>query len=508
MLVLFSMALAQPAFSQEANVRLPVTTTGTLGGEMEELFRDFLDTCPGLVGPLTIYRRKENDGGFYLKQGGDNHPTVSAIDPMMLSVLDLKKDDGPKTGEPLDISVGQLFAMVGNQENFQADRIGSLQRLAINEDNVSTLFSDAYSSAQYRTTCASYIGAVGRTSGGFSFPFATMKANFEADRSQTDEASLQVVSGTFDSPLWLMWDRLGAAPGQTSSNQFYAASVFWHWRHRRELSSESDGEDYLISQFKGIIANRRYDSNASAGASGSFNSKLSIPFLARASASAQGDVRNTRDVTLNNFAIYLPQGESELRFQRVPTAAQLAATMRDIFATSAPIFEDQALVEGRRGEVRVDLYAFSSDLCDRGLWEIRDDDVADVESDIYDLDDLTPTFGPDGSTVCVAELEFDDRAAGEANWDMEPFLVSRRSVEGVYLKLPLPRIVFVSLAQEEEPVPVTPVVPAEPVEPVDTTIPEPTGPVDETEIELLPDDPSMTEAQPEVEVRGETEPAP
>ncbi|WP_151972796.1 hypothetical protein [Erythrobacter sp. EC-HK427] len=456
-----------------------------LAVELEREFHDFLGSC-NLPNPLELRRmQRTSDGG--IKRDGNARATVSSIAPPVIRELRLTDPSPRLVQEPWDATIGQLFAFVGSEAHFSARRADRLEpTLALRQDSLDIAFVDSYSSRDYRTTCASFVSAYADANGGFSLPFATIRANIEASTDNADVSSLHVVNGVFQSPVWSMWTRQGAAPGETERNRFFAGMLFWNWRLGQGASQPGPANSQILSRFQGTVVYRRSQSSANLQAQGSFDAGLSIPLITRGRTSASAGASFSEQLKVRDFSIYIDDRQGAVSYAAIPPAANLASEIRDLADFNKPDYQDEGRLSGPNGRVTIAGNGFPTQLCGRGAWTITEGVSLTEESAVLSLADVALGRDEQGNVTCEFSLAYRAPNDSSRRFSYLPTLRSRTAIDNVHLVLRLPAIVFDRVAEAETPPseteqPSTPPTEQPPVEETDS--PETEGSDESEEVE-------------------------
>ena len=413
----------------------------TLAGELEQLFSQFLGDCPGLSAPLQMYGSRRD------AERRRNGRPVSAIDPGVINELSLVR--APREIRPaLDQTVANLFAFVSDSEGYFSTAWPSSRFLDVDRGNLERRLAAGFSSRNYETSCGRYLHAAGEAGGGFSFPLVSLRAALEAEFEGNSRNLLYLSHGTFPSPIWDMWQGIGAAPGQAGINQTFVGLLFWDWYVRN--GADPDENRQMLSRFDGVVVYRVTSTRSTTTGSGDLRGRLSIPFIFRASGSGAADFSLDTTFDVNDFNVFVFRDSLSQRSVEVvdfPSLTEVVDRVRSAVRTGEVDYGNGSMLPRYDTKyVSFDLYGIPDRFCDASEWQVRDDAEAALESTEFSIQSFEQNWEGPGAPFCRVTVGFRSNGSETGRLERQPALVSARSVGERRLVIDMPTFEFVRVA--------------------------------------------------------------
>lgn len=400
-LFLVFVCLASTAAAQDEPYSQAYDAVGhpQLRGILEDDFTGMLENC--MQWPTgRVHLTLEKTGKF----GSTSTKEVTSIPRDILS--EVKALNYVKS--PTDASLGALFTYIFTQADKDSDSektpVGDrLLNFSLPQD-ISYLLDTRYSGTVYGQTCASSISGKLQVAGGYSLPVADVQASIDASASKSASWSLDLIDGTFNSPLPELLDNLdvGVAP--------YTQLLIWKW-YRDEFASHPDvvsTKNYLLRRLHGIAIYKVYGDKEYFTMQAGANASLNAVFV-KASGQVNADSNATANTKINVYQVmpYVDQstGKGDKDWSLLPPPATLAS---EHFQTALQESALNSIVQPYSIHIEHNIAtAIPRDICTKSLWDAYAPDGSTIPSLILSSVSVAPTAkSTDQSVPCIFETHY------------------------------------------------------------------------------------------------------
>ena len=345
-----------------------------LGGWLEMRFQQMVQSCTQTNERLTVEKK-----GFW----GDDVREVSAIPLTVSRELNLQVPQSLLVQS--DGNVIREFGYVYTKGETNTDQHNNASYLDIDySHDAAQLTEPGISGVDYFSTCSSSMSAALQASAGYSLPIASVKAGLSSDYDQSNSYALHLVTGTFDSPVLLMY--YGKVPSVSpSQSKLFADLLFWKWYkdHTDRLSSDN----WILQEFKGLALYK----------TGGFKQQTKFDFniqgsvtLAAASANGVADAKfeNQTQILVSSFqtaAIFDSAGALHRIFFQLPTIAKLMNDIPLEASASVDVASSTLDLVDKAPKVHVqDIAGLPAEFCDPHRWQTQGAQVS-IQAAVEDV---------------------------------------------------------------------------------------------------------------------------
>lgn len=336
-----------------------------LAGVLENDFTSMLQTClPGQTGNAHLMLEKK--GAF-----GSTSTAPSTAIPM-----DIQRGISINSyiKGPVGQSLGSLFTYLYSDADKAADAdVTSDPNRVISisvGDKDAALLNPKYNGTTYGQTCGSSVSGKISVSGGYSVPIADVKASLDADASTSTSWSMDIIDGTFESPIPSMFSVYD------SSIALYPRLVLWKWYfdHKGDPAA-FNSPNWLLQRMRGTSVYKVYGNKQNFSVQAGASTSVGLPFLS-ASGSIAASANDGVNTTINLFQVMTyvspATNKGDRAWYQVPSPASLAVD-GDKFTTTLKEGPQNSIVAS--GSLHVEhqiALGVPRSVCVPALWSIVD----------------------------------------------------------------------------------------------------------------------------------------
>jgi hypothetical protein len=263
-----------------------------------------------------------------------------------------------------------------------------------------------YGGTLYGETCSSTLNGKVDLSGGYSLPIADFKAAVESDASSSTSWSLNLVDGTFLSPLPEAFDRLDA-------QGVYPRLVLWKWYYDQKRQGNSgilSSPNWLLQRFRGLSVYKVFGAKAQFTGTASAGANLDLAFLkSNFQLNAQLDKSITSSIRSFQVLTYVAptSQKGDRSWYRLPTADEISggAPLQMTLKETSALF---VVGDGGTHVHHQSIQGFPSSLCTGAtdVWKTEGDDgdpIQGLKITSVGPDSLSQTKDP---IACTFEITY------------------------------------------------------------------------------------------------------
>lgn len=437
-------ALASDALAAPDNTPPPpyisvtdASNNQSLGGLLEEHLQAMIKQCIGtkLTAKKSGFRGKVVD--------------ISSVPTWLANGLGLHNN--PYVFKQTGMNISREFGYIYNQKEMDLNEI---TRSADNDylpldyskgdDQVVSVGTDM---ALYQTTCSNVINEKVGLSGGYSFPMATIKAALAAEYEGSNSYSINIVYGTFQSPIYQMYTNND--PGAKSGiNKFTASMVFWKW-YLDNPYAVTDVQ-YILKSFTGLSLYRLDGLKRKTSFTINASANLTSPVVSASTDSQLAFNQFTKGAVIGYIsASNVKGGRVDRAYDRLPTPAEIqhvvTAVSQDVVSFDKEGSGDLTLVSNIASggvliaskTIKYLVLGLPSQMCNLSSWTTDQPDSVSLRGAI-------PSVG-DKNLRCALTFEYQPTAADLASGKTLKFNLVSKSTLGtvpIALQIAMPSVGF------------------------------------------------------------------
>ncbi|MDB5580973.1 MAG: hypothetical protein JWR80_6149 [Bradyrhizobium sp.] len=277
--------------------------TQTLGGWLEQRLQDMVKNCTGSSLKMKYWRTQDVSAIpniLYTDLRISSHPLIQVLD-----------------GASVTHRFGTVFT---GQDHAISTDIAGLDYA--NTNDMST--EPGLNSVTYNNTCASVLNAAVDANAGYSLPVASIQAALKADYEGSNSYALNLVSGTFLSPIPRSLRHETPIAGETLLPPLQTALILWAWY--RQNPDKIGQINQIISRFTGQALYHWSGLKQKTKVEGSVSGNVTFPgitFKAQTSAS----VNNAVSIDAASFEVAMDP--ATIKYATLPNPDALALMAKE-----------------------------------------------------------------------------------------------------------------------------------------------------------------------------------
>jgi hypothetical protein len=290
----------------------PNATTASLGSFLEQPFELQLGYC--ITGSETAKT-------FTLKKALSHDRAISAIPPQLndptLNVTSTVYLNN-------NASVGRAFGYVYTGQSIITPAINGNDYMLVDYlEDPQLMTLTGLNQAIYDYSCSSSIAASLSLNAGWTFPIAQVASALQADSSRKTSYHLALVSGTFYSPFWSLYNSSVSPDWKT-----YAQMLGWEWYTRHPGAGQDGIKRSVLTQFDGVALYKVMTNSLAVDGKVDAKASLTTPAVSL-SAALQASYNSTETVSVNSYQLAVRQvgGKESDHFEDLPSLKVLSSQL-------------------------------------------------------------------------------------------------------------------------------------------------------------------------------------